>query len=62
MRTKFLNQWFTFDFNGTIRRAKCIDIEFDGGLGPQFFFETKLGNTFRLSRREVRDHEVSRQT
>lgn len=55
---KFINQWFTFNFDGTIRRAKCVDIEFEGGLGPQFFFESKLGNTFRLSRQEIRDHEV----
>jgi hypothetical protein len=59
MRKKFINQWFTFDINGIIGRAKCIGIEFEGGLGPQFFFETKLGNTFRLSRQEIRDHEVT---
>ena len=55
---KYINQWFTFDFNGAIRRAQCIDIEFEGGLGPQFFFKTKYGNVFRLSRQEIRDHEV----
>ena len=58
MRKQFINQWFVFDFNGAIRRAKCIGIEFEGGLGPQFFFETKYGNMFRLSRNEIKDHEV----
>lgn len=59
MRTKFINQWFIFNFNGRISRAKCYDIEFEGGLGPQFFFETTWGNKFRLSRREIREHEVT---
>jgi hypothetical protein len=57
-RDKFIDQWFIFDFNGSIRRAKCIDIEFEGGVGPQFFFKTNFGNTFRLSRREVEHHEI----
>lgn len=57
-RRKWLNQWFTFNFDGTIRRAQCFDIEFEGNVGPQFFFKTKLGNIFRLSRQEIRDHEV----
>jgi hypothetical protein len=57
-RKKWLGEWFTLNFNGVIRRAKCIDIEFEGGLGPQFFFETKFGNVFRLSRQEIRDHQV----
>lgn len=57
-RKQFLYQKFIFDFNGTIRRAKCIDIEFDSGLGPVFLFESGYGNRFWLTRREVRDHEV----
>jgi hypothetical protein len=58
MRTKFYNQSFIFNFNGAIRKAKCVDIEFDGGLGPQFLFETSYGNKFWLSRKEIKDHEV----
>lgn len=57
---KYLNQSFTFDFNGEIRKAKCIDIEFDGGLGPLFLMETKLGNRFWLTRSEMKDHEVGK--
>ena len=58
MRKHFYNQSFVFDFNGTIRKAKCIDIEFEGGTGPRFLFETKFGNRFWLSRQEIKDHEV----
>lgn len=59
MRKKWLNQWFTFDFNGTIRRAKCIDIEFETGIRkPLLLFQTKFGNKFWLTRGEVEDHEV----
>jgi hypothetical protein len=56
-RKKFLNQPFKLDFNGTIRHAKCIDIEFDGGLGPLFLMKTAYGNTFWLTRRELKEHE-----
>ena len=59
MRKKFLNQTVILDFNGTIRRAKIIDIEFDGGLGPLFLCETKFGNRFWLTRRELKDHEIA---
>jgi hypothetical protein len=57
-RKKFIDQWFIFNFDGTMRRAKCVDVEFEGGLGPIFFFETAFGNTFRLTRKEVKEHEV----
>lgn len=57
MRRKFLNQWVTLDFDGTIRRGKIIDIEFTE-FGPRFLLQSKLGNRFWLSRGELRDHEV----
>ncbi len=58
MTNKYLNKWFILDFNGTIRRAKCIDIEFDGGLGPLFLMESGYGNIFWLTRKELKEHEV----
>lgn len=59
-RNKFLNQWFTFDFNGVIRRAQCIDIEFETDLGrPLFLMKSRLGNKFWLTRGEIEDHEVN---
>jgi len=58
MKRTFLNSWFTLDFDGTIRRAQCIDIEFQTGLGPIFLMKTKFGNKFWLTRREIKDHEV----
>ena len=56
---KFLNQWFNLDFNGTLRRAQCIDIEFESSTGPMFLMKTKYGNQFWLSRRELKDHEIT---
>ena len=57
VRQKFLNQWVTLNFDGTIRRGKIIDIEFTG-MGPIFLLESKLGNKFWLSRQELRECEV----
>ena len=61
---KFMHQWFTFNFegNGHYCRAECIDIEFQTGFrcGPIFLFRTKAGNTFWLTREEIKDHEVTR--
>lgn len=54
---KYLGQWFDFDFNGTIRRAKCIDVEFESGMGPIFLMSTARGNTFWLTREEINYHE-----
>lgn len=60
MRRKFLHQWVVLDFNSSIRKAQIIDIEFAEGIGPRFLLETAIGNRFWLSRKELRDHEVSR--
>lgn len=57
-RRKFINQRVVLNFNGVIRRAKIIDVEFHEGLPPQFLLVSPLGNKFWLSRRELRDHEV----
>lgn len=54
----YLNKWFNLDFNGTSRRAKCIDIEFEGDLGPLFLMKTKWGNKFWLTSRELKFHTV----
>lgn len=56
---KYMHRWFIFDFDGSVRRAKCIDIEFDGGLGPLFLFETSFGNRFWLTKKEMKWHESS---
>lgn len=57
-RRKFLGETVVLNFNGTIRKAKIEDIEFEGGLGPLFLMKTAFGNTFWLTRRELADHEV----
>lgn len=55
---RYINKWFNFNFNGVNRRARCIDIEFESGVGPLFLFQTSYGNKFWLTRREIKDHEV----
>lgn len=61
MRKKFLNEWFTLDFEdiGNYTRAQCIDIEFQTDIGPIFLMQTRYGNTFWLTRGEIKDHEVA---
>ena len=56
---RYLNKWFSFSFDGTFRRAKCIDIEFESPVGPIFLMKTKFGNTFWLTRKEIKHHEVA---
>ncbi len=53
-----MGETVVLNFNGTIRKAKIEDIEFEGGLGPLFLMKTAFGNTFWLTRRELADHEV----
>lgn len=55
---KMLNKWVVMEFNGKIRRAKCVDIEFETGIGPIFLMRTKYGNQFWLSRREIRESRI----
>ena len=60
VRRKFLNQTVVLSFDGCIRRAKIIDIEFGGGIGkPLFLLESPLGNRFWLTREEIKDHEIT---
>lgn len=61
MKKTYLNKWFAFDFNGTLRRAQCVDIEFgDIGLGPLFLMRSKYGNLFWLTRREINEHVITK--
>jgi hypothetical protein len=59
-RRTFMNQNIVLSFDGVIRKAKIIDIEFGSGIGPLFLLETALGNRFWLTREEIKDHEVSK--
>lgn len=59
-RRKFLGETIVLDFNGVIRKAKVIDIEFQTGIGPLFLMKTAYGNTFWLTRGEIADHEVNK--
>lgn len=58
---KYLNQWMTFNINGVMRRAKCVDIEFQTGIGPIFLMKPKRGEQFWLSRREMKAYRVTKQ-
>lgn len=51
--TSYLNKSFDIDFNGQHMFVKCIDIEFEGGLGPLFLMENHYGNKFWLTRKEM---------
>lgn len=53
---KYKNGWFILDFNGALTRAKCIDIEFEGGLGPLFLMQTNYGDKFWATRKELEYH------
>lgn len=59
-KKRYNGKWYVLNFNGVLSRAKCIDIEFEGGLGPLFLMETKFGNTFWLTRGELKDHALVR--
>lgn len=51
----YIGKWFNVEFNDIVRLAKCIDIEFEGGLGPVFLMRTKRGYTFWLTRNEMKE-------
>lgn len=55
-KRRYKGKWYNLNFNGVLRRAKCVDIEFEGGLGPLFLMETSFGNKFWLTRRELNEH------
>ncbi len=57
-RRKFLGETVVLNLNGTIRKAKIEDIEFEGGFGPLFLMKTEVGDTFWLTRRELKDNEI----
>lgn len=59
MSERYLNEWFDLQFDGKPRRAKCIDIEFEGELGPLFLMKTKYGKKFWMTRRELRENEAN---
>lgn len=58
----YLGKWFDLKFDGEPRRAKCIDVEFESGVGPLFLMSTAKGNKFWLTRGEIKDHENNNQT
>lgn len=58
-KQRYKDKWYVLNFDGVIRRAKCIDIEFEGGLGPLFLMETSFGNRFWLTKREMKDHSIA---
>lgn len=58
-KQRYKEKWYFINIEGAICRAKCIDIEFEGGLGPLFLMETSFGNRFWLTRRELKDHEIA---
>lgn len=53
---RYYHQWFNVEVDGIIRRAKCIDIEFDGGLGPLFLMMYRNGETFWMTREEIKNN------
>jgi hypothetical protein len=61
MRRKMMGRWVVLDFNGVIRRAKIVHIEFHHILKrPVFHLISQLGNEFRLTKEELEWHEVFR--
>lgn len=54
---KYLNQWFDIsDDEGNVTTAQCVDIEFETGFGPIFLMKSKFGNSFWLTRRELKEY------
>lgn len=56
---KYLGKKFALHFESSGRTvyAQCEDIEFQTGIGPIFLMKTRYGNTFWLTRGEIKDHE-----
>ena len=61
MKRKYIGQWVVLNFNGVIKRARIIAIEFHKDLKkPVFHLVSQLGNAFCLTREELKDHEIIR--
>lgn len=61
MKKTYINKWFNLDFNGTIRFAQCIDVEFGYlGLGPLMLMQTRYGNKFWLTRKEFKEQSMNK--
>lgn len=52
----YKDRWFNVNVCETIVRAKCLDIEFEGGLGPMFLMETSAGFKFWVNRKELNEY------
>lgn len=56
-KKQYLFKWFTLYFKDAVRRAQCIDIEFETDTRqPIFLMQTKAGNRFWLNKRELEEH------
>lgn len=60
-RTTFLGQWLQLnnEDNDDISRAKIQDIEFETGFGPLFLMNDVNGNTYWMTRKELREREIT---
>lgn len=58
MAHKYLNKWFDLNLGGIFRRAKVVDIEFEGGLGPLFLMKPNKGEKFWLTNKELKHHRM----
>ncbi len=59
-RDVFFKKWFNLRINGKAMRAQCVDIEYEGDLGPLFLMKQDgiFGKKFWLTRREIKGYTV----
>ncbi len=59
MRKKFLGQLVMLNIDVSIKKVRIIDVEFDSGVGPVFLLKSPYGSTFWLTRKELKEYEVT---
>ena len=58
-RDVYYRKWFNLRIDGKDIRAQCIDIEYEGDLGPLFLMKAKWGKKFWMTRREIRNNVIN---